>query len=86
MADAASARVSRTDLRVRSGARGIARHVGRALGSDRVVGVPTYWNVFAHAAFERLADPDSRRSLAYRCEQILDRFGERCAFPLEDRG
>lgn len=56
-----------------------------AIESDCVVGVPAYWNVFAHAAIERLVNPASSPSLAYRCEQILDRFGERCAFPLEDR-
>jgi hypothetical protein len=56
--------------------------IADAIQSNAVIGVPVYWNVFAHAARTRLDKTDTGISLHYRCEQILDCFGAGRSFPL----
>jgi hypothetical protein len=52
------------------------------LKSERVIGVRGYWNVLSHAFLKAARGPDQRRSLNWVCEDILDRLGDRVAFPL----
>jgi hypothetical protein len=49
--------------------------------SNKVVSVRAHWNVLAHAFLEEICCRNQKRSLNYVCEQILDRYGSRTAFP-----
>jgi hypothetical protein len=52
------------------------------LKSKRVIGVRGYWNVLSHAFLQTARALDQPRSLNWVCEDILDRLGDRIAFPL----
>lgn len=56
--------------------------IAHSIDSPRVYAVPARWNVLAHAMVELIASGRDRRSLNYLCEQLLDKHGDRIAFPL----
>ena len=56
--------------------------IADGIESNRVFGVPAYWNILAHLFIEAVHDRIGRRSLNYVCGQILDRHGDRVVFPL----
>ena len=55
--------------------------IADGIESNRVFGVPAYWNILAHVFVEAAAGRAVGRSLNYACEQILDRHGDRVVFP-----
>lgn len=56
--------------------------IAHGIDSNRVHPVPTRWNILAHAMVEMLTSGRVRPSLNYFCEQLLDKYGEKIAFPL----
>jgi len=56
--------------------------IAHGIDSSRVYPVPARWNVLAHAMVELLASGRVGRSLNYLCEQLLDKHGDKIAFPL----
>jgi hypothetical protein len=53
-----------------------------AIRSKNVFAIRAYWNVLAHVFLRMLKEPASRRSLNYRHEQMLDRYGGGISFPM----
>jgi hypothetical protein len=57
--------------------------IAHGIDSHNVYPVPARWNILAHAIVELLATARVNRSLEYFCEQLLDKHGDKIAFPVE---
>ena len=55
--------------------------IADGLGSNRVFGIRGDWNIVAHVLLEAGRGRLNGCSLNYTCERILDRHGDRVAFP-----
>jgi hypothetical protein len=56
--------------------------VENASRSVRAIGVPSYWNVLAHAMVRMMRGQNAYRSLNYISQHLLDRIGRSVSFPL----
>lgn len=56
--------------------------IAHGIDSPRVYPIPARWNVLSHAMVEMLTSGRVDRSLNYFCEQLLDKHGDKIAFPL----
>jgi hypothetical protein len=61
----------------------LSEMLAERLRSTRVIGIRAYWNVLSHALLQVARDGTQQRSLNWPCEDILDRLGDRVAFPLK---
>ena len=52
------------------------------LKSNRVIGIPAYWNVLSHVLLLAARGQIESKSINWVCEDILDRFGSDIFFPL----
>jgi hypothetical protein len=56
--------------------------IAHGIDSPRVYPIPARWNVLSHAMVEVLTSRRVGRSLNYSCEELLDKHGDKIAFPL----
>jgi len=56
--------------------------ISEGIASDQVYSVAGYWNAIAHVFLEFYRGRAGNRSLNYACEQLLDQYGDRVAFPI----
>jgi hypothetical protein len=55
--------------------------IADALKSNAVIPISTHWNVLAHAIMRSASGHNRQKSLYYICQQLLDRYGDKVAFP-----
>jgi hypothetical protein len=55
--------------------------IAHGIDSSRVYRIPTRWSILAHATVKLLSSRRIGRSLNYFCEQLLDKHGDKIAFP-----
>jgi hypothetical protein len=55
--------------------------IADALKSNAVIPISTHWNVLAHAIMRLASGHNRQMSLYYICQQLLDRHGDKVAFP-----
>ena len=55
--------------------------IADALKSNAVIPISAHWNVLAHAIMQSAAGRSHQKSLHYICQQLLDKHGDKVAFP-----